>query len=96
MIHVWSDHVDYSLGLLFALGLGPLDCHFLQLQDIWMRQQLHDLYFAQGGDWKAILLAVHENLLQGDDGAGLGRARSVDLTKSSLAELAQDIVVANA
>jgi len=43
-----------------------LNCHIFQAKDVSMRQELEQFDLSQGGDREAILLIVHDDLLQGD------------------------------
>lgn len=65
VVHVRSDHVQYCA--LPALGFWSLHCHLLQSQDVVVRQHLQQLDFSQRSDREAVLLVVHQNLLQRED-----------------------------
>ena len=57
---------DYAHGDRTSL---PLNSHFLQFENIGMAQHLQQLHFAQSRDWEAILLVVHQDLLERKDSA---------------------------
>ncbi len=73
-----------------------LDSHLLQLQHIWVVEELQELYFSQCGDGEAVFLVVHEDLLEGDDSAGLDGFCSVYFTESTFAQLPDDLVFSDA
>ena len=50
--------------------LVTFDGHLLEGQDVGVRQHLEQLDLAQGGNGKAILFVVYQDLFEGDDGAG--------------------------
>jgi hypothetical protein len=93
VIHVRCDHVEYRA--FSALGLWPLDCHLFEPKDIVVRQHLQQLDLSQRRDWEAILLIVHQNLLEREDPARDAMPRFVHFAEGSLAELLHHLVLAN-
>ena len=61
MIHVRRDHIQTRL--LFDI-LESLDHHILQLENIDMIKLFEEFDFSKCCNWKAVLLVVHEDLLQ--------------------------------
>lgn len=93
VVHVGHDHVEY--GALPALCLWALDRHFFKLQHILVGEHLEQLDLAQGGDGEAIFLIVGEYLLHGEDAPGADVSRLVDFAKGALAELLEQLILAN-
>lgn len=93
VVHVGHDHVED--GALPALCLGALDGHFLQLQDVVVAEHLEQLDLAQGRDGEAVLFVVGEDLLHGKDAAGADVSRLVDFSKGALAQLLEQLVLAD-
>jgi hypothetical protein len=60
-----------------------------------VRQHLQQLDFSQRCDGEAVLLVMHQNLLQRKDAAGSLLSRHVDFTKSTLSEFLHHFVVAD-
>ncbi len=61
-----------------------------------MVKELQELDFSQCSDGEAIFLIVHEDLLEGDDSAGLDGFCAVYFAESTFAQLADDLVVSDA
>lgn len=93
VVHVGHDHVEY--GTLPALCLWALDRHLLELQDVVVGKHLEQLDLAQGGDGKAVLLIVGEDLLHSEDAGGADVSGLVNLSKGALAQLLQQLVLAD-
>ncbi len=73
--------------------LLPLHSHLLKPQDVRMAQHLQQLHFTQSRDGKAILLIVHEDLLERDHIASTLRTRFRHDTEGAFAQLlVQDLV----
>jgi hypothetical protein len=82
-----------------GVGGGTLvafDSHLLQSQDVGVRQHLEQLDLAQGGDGKAILFVVDQDLFESDNGAGAFGAGLGDDTEGALAQLLDNFKVVNA
>lgn len=93
VVHVGHNHVQN--GAFPALGLGSLDRHLFQLQDVVVGQHLQQLDFPQRRDGKSIFLVVRQDLLQREDLAGADMAGFMDFSKRSLAQLLQHFVFAD-
>ena len=61
VVHVRCHHEH---AWLLARVLRSLDSHLFQFQDIDVVQLLQQLDLSERSDWEAILLIVHQNLLQ--------------------------------
>lgn len=68
MVHVGRDHEHAGF---FAGALGTFDGHFFERKDVGVVELLEQFDLSKGSDGKAILLVVHEDLLQCDDATGL-------------------------
>lgn len=93
VVHVGHDHVED--GALPALCLGALDGHLFQLQDVFVGEHLEQLDLAQRCDGEAVLLVVGEDLLHGEDAPGADVSRLVDFAKSALAQLLEQLILAD-
>lgn len=89
-MHVGRDHKHIRL---LRDVLRPLYRHLHEFEYIRMIESLEEFDFAQGGDGKAILLVVHQNLLQCHDLTRLFRSSLGHFTKRTLAQLAQPFIL---
>jgi hypothetical protein len=85
VVHIRSDHIEN--GALSALSLRPFNCHLFQLQYIVVGQHLQQFDFAKCGDREAVLLVVHQDLLERIDLAGTDMTSHVNLSECALSEL---------
>lgn len=92
MVHVWRHHEHTRL---FPAVLGTLHGHLFQLQDVDVVELFQKLDLSQGCYWEAIFFMMHENLLEGHDGASLLRTCLRDFTKRSFAEFSQELIFLN-
>ena len=81
---------------LIAPTLVAFDSHLLEGQDVGVRQHLEQLDLAQGGDGKAILLVVYQDLFEGDNGAGSFGAGLGDDTEGTLTQFLNNVKVVDA
>lgn len=89
MVHVRGDHVhDGPLSLVRRLAV-MLDRHVLQAQDILVGEKLEKLNLPERCDREAVLLVVHDDFLQGDEGARLLRTCLVDLAVAATRQLSR-------
>ena len=93
MVHVGHDHVED--GALPALCLWALDRHLLELQDVVVGEHLEQLDLAQSGDGEAVLFVVGEDFLHGEDASGADVSGLVDFSKGALAQLLEQLVLAD-
>jgi hypothetical protein len=61
VVHIRRHHEHARL---LARILGPLDCHFFQFQDVDVVQLFQKLDLPQRRNGEAVLLIVHQDLLQ--------------------------------
>jgi hypothetical protein len=89
VFHVERHHEH--AGLLVE-ALGSFHSHFFEFEDVDVIELFEEFDFAEGGDGEAILLVVHQNLLEGHHLACLLRFGLGDLTKGSFSQLADVFV----